>query len=93
MSGSANVIQPGAVELIFNAVERILRSSVPDQPDTARISLKGEHSVISGDNMLTDRSAAQVHLNPGTQVDDTIRARAAAIGPRDKWPGTPDGKQ
>jgi hypothetical protein len=94
MSGSANTTQLGAVEMIFQAVERILKSEVPDQPETARISQKGgENSVINGGNMLTDRSAPQVHLNPGTQVENTIRARAAAIGPREKWPGTPDGKQ
>ena len=92
MSGSANVIRPGAVEMIFNAVEKICRSEVPGQPETARISLEGNHSVISDDNMLTDRSAAQVRLHPGTPVDDTTRAGAAAIGPRDKWPGTPDGR-
>jgi hypothetical protein len=94
MSGSATVTQPGAVEMIFKAVERIFKSEGPNQPEPVHISLKGgEKSVISGGNMLTDKSVPQVHLNPGAQVENTIRARAAAIGSPEKWPGTPDGKQ
>jgi hypothetical protein len=70
--------------------------SIANQPETAEIAVEGadqERNIITIENTLIDKHAQEVHLNPGANVEVTIRAHAAAIRPREPWPGTPDGKQ
>jgi hypothetical protein len=95
MSRSVSVTRPGAVEMIFRAVDRVCKSEVLNRPEAAQMSLEGRlNSATRSDNTLTDKSDQQVHLNPNAQEEvTTTGAPATAIGSREKWPGTPDGKR
>ncbi len=74
MTGSASATFPGSVEMI-------VKSQIPDTPETAQIALEGvdqENNVISIENILTDSSAHEVHLDPSAKVVVTIEAQESA---------------
>jgi|HubBroStandDraft_6_1064221.scaffolds.fasta_scaffold1630739_1 hypothetical protein len=80
--------------MIFRAVERVCKSDVPNHPEIAKSSLKtGENSAIGIDSPITAKNPHEVHLDAGAKVEVTIRAKGAAIRPREPWPGTPDAKK
>jgi len=80
MTGSATVTLPGSVEMV-------MKSEVPDTPETAQIALKGAgNNVITIDNNLSDKTAREVHLNAGAKVEVTIKADEAAVHPLKPWP-------
>jgi hypothetical protein len=77
MVGVASVTFPGSVEMVT-------KSEIPDTPQTAQIALKSgsqEINIITIENTLTDKSAHEIHLNPGDRVEVRVAAKADAIQP------------
>jgi hypothetical protein len=78
MTGTACVTFSGSVEMVA-------KSEIPNTPETAQIALEGvnqESNIITIENTLTDRSAHEVHLNPGDKVEVTVDVKADAIQPK-----------
>jgi hypothetical protein len=75
MTGTACATFSGSVEMVA-------KSEIPNTPETAQIAIEGvnqESNIITIENTLTDRSAHEVHLNPGDKVEVTVDAKADAI--------------
>jgi hypothetical protein len=75
MTGSATTTLPGLVKMVVD---------VPNKPETADIVVEGadqERNIITIDNTLIDKSAHEVHLNPGAKVEVTIRAHGRDPSP------------
>jgi hypothetical protein len=75
MTGTASVTFTGSVEMIA-------KSEIPNAPETAQIAVEGgsqESIIITIENTLTDKSAHEVHLNPGDKVEVTVDVKADAI--------------
>jgi hypothetical protein len=77
MTGTASVTFPGSVEMV-------VKYEIPNTPETAQIvveSVDQQSNVITIENTLTDKSAHEVHLNPGDKVEVTVDTKADAIQP------------
>jgi hypothetical protein len=73
MTGTASVTFSGSVEMVA-------KSGIPNTPETAQIAIEGvdqESNLITIENILTDKSAHEVHLNPGDKVEVTVDAKDA----------------
>jgi hypothetical protein len=75
MTGTASVTFSGSVEMIA-------KSEIPNTPEIAQIVVEGgsqESNIITIENTLTDKSAHDVHLNPGDKVEVTVDTKGRAI--------------
>jgi hypothetical protein len=77
MTGTASVTFTGSVEMIA-------KSEIPNAPEIAQIAVESGSqgsNIITIENTLTDKSAHEVHLNPGDRLEVTVDAKADAIRP------------
>jgi hypothetical protein len=78
MSEKPNVTLPGKVE-------KIIKSTHPDAPETAEISIEGAdilYQEIRIENSLTDENDNEVGLKKGADVDVTVEADKDATTPK-----------
>jgi hypothetical protein len=69
MTGAASATFPGSVEMI-------VKSEIPDTPETA--STECARRVDQENNVISDSSAHEVHLDPSAKVVVTIEAQESA---------------
>jgi hypothetical protein len=68
-------------------VEKIIKSSHPNQPEKAQIVVEGADDLyreIRIENTLTDENGDEVSLKKGAEVDVTIEADSKATTPKIK---------
>jgi hypothetical protein len=66
-------------------VEKIIKSRVPNIPEKAQIIVEGADHLyreLRIENTLTDENGDQVRLKQGAEIEVTIEAEPAAIGPK-----------
>jgi len=78
MAEKASTTLPGAVE-------HIIRSPFPSEPDKAEIALEGADELykeIRIENTLVDRNGQEVSLKEGAEVEVTIEAEHKDTAPK-----------